>query len=81
MGMIRIKKTDMAKINAYMELSGALVEHDAGRWIISTPQETIIFDSIADLMDDIRANLETMHELVKEGQIEQELWDAAWKEA
>lgn len=79
MGMVRIKKADMADIKAYMELSGAFVKHEAGRWIISTPDGTWLFDDFDDLMEDIRVNLAAMSENVSRGQIEQEIWDAAWK--
>ena len=78
MGMVRIKKADMADINVYMELSGAIVKHEAGRWIISTPEETIIFETLDGLLEDIRANLDIMRELVEDGQIEREIWEAAW---
>ena len=79
MGAIHIKKTDAAAMDAYMELSGAIITREAGRWIVSTPQDTMIFHDIRDLMKDINENLMIMHKLVLEGQIEPELWTEAWR--
>ena len=73
MGVTKISKDDMKKIDAYMYLSMALVTREAGRGIIDTPEATIIFDTFADLMEDIDENLKIMRE-----QVEPELWQEAW---
>ena len=82
MAVIRIKKEDMRKIDAYMAINNpaVLVTHEGGNiWKIETPEQDIYYYSLRDLMIDINANLEAIRELVEAGQIERELWEEAWK--
>lgn len=73
MAVTRINKDDMAAINAYMYLSGALVKREAGVWIIDTPEATIIHENTEELLEDIKVNLACMKECV-----EPEMWEEAW---
>ena len=82
MAVIRIKKEDLKKIDAYMALTSpaTLVTHEGGDiWKIETPEQDIYYYSLRDLMEDINANLEAIREMVEAGQIERELWEEAWK--
>ena len=78
MGMLAIKKKDMNRVNLYVELSGAIVNVDGGYWVVSTPDDTLFYDTTAELMEDINENLDIMKEIYTEnGELEE--WKAAEK--
>lgn len=78
MGMLAIKKKDMNKVNLYMEMSGAIVNVDGGYWVVSTPDDTLFYDTTAELMEDINENLDIMKEIYTDnGELEE--WEAAEK--
>lgn len=66
-------------ITAYSRLTETFVICAGGRYEVSSPQETEVFGSKESLLDYIHENLEIMEELVKDGQIEKEIWDEAWR--
>ena len=68
-------------MDIYMYMTDAIItyrnDEKGARWEVSTPQDTMAFATKEDLDEYIDENVGIMEELVKEGQIEQELWDEA----
>lgn len=66
------------KMDAYAYLTCAIITKTAGHWTVSTSQYVTTFDETEELDKFITENLDAMEELVKDGQIEREMWDEAW---
>lgn len=80
--MADFKSYDFAyKMDAYAYLTSAIIGESLGVWTVSTPEDTTTFQTDGELDDYVVENLEAMEELVEDGQIERELWDAAWSYA
>ena len=80
--MADFKDYDFAyKMDAYAYLTSAIITHRDGVWTVSTPEDTMTFQTDCELGDYFAENLEAMEELVEDGQIERELWDEAWSYA
>lgn len=80
--MADFKNYDFAyKMDAYAYLTNAIIDESLGIWTVSTPEGTMTFQTDDELDDYVVENLEAMEELVEDGQIEHELWDAAWSYA
>lgn len=71
MTVTRIRKDEKKAMAMYMELSGALITLDKGTWYISTPQETMVYDTTADMMEDINMNLSEMKKVLTEEEWEE----------
>ena len=78
--MIVAGDMDKIKRQVYENMTNAYITCTTGRWEISVPYDgTTYYETYADLMAEINANLDIMRELVEAGQIEREIWDAAWR--
>ena len=78
--MINEQLTEIERISLYMELTDAIVTSGAGKWEISTPQETIVCGSFDELIDNIDVCLGFMEEAYQNNN-EMGEWDAAVKRA
>ena len=80
--MADFKNYDFAyKMDAYAYLTNAIIDESLGVWTVSTPEDTMTFQTDDELDGYVVENLEAMEQLVADGQIERELWDAAWSYA
>ena len=74
--MLRISKEDKRKVDLNMRLTDAIVSVKSGKWVISTPGETLIYDTTEDMMEDINYNLEEIRKAY-EAQGELHIWEEA----
>ena len=60
---ISIKIKDLHRVSLYMDLTDAMVTVDGGEWVVDTPKETRIYETTAELMEDVNAELEEIKEI------------------
>lgn len=65
MARATIKKDDAKKVRMYLILVGGIIDFQAGKWYIDTPDDYLIYHSVDSMMEDINENLEIMEEVYK----------------